>query len=307
MKSIVTSGAGFIGSNLVKRLVELGHEVVVLDNLCRGNKLDKEILDLVHLIIGDVRDENVVMEALNGCDFIFHLAAVLGVDIVADNPVETMDTEFLGLHNIAKGAIVNGAEKIIYASTSGVYGKSVIEKAVNEEFDVFPSTSYSIAKRFNEIYLKSLYQEKGLQSISLRFFNVYGTNQDDRMVIPRFFDQAINNRPLTVYGDGNQTRDFTYIDDVTEAIIRTAQLVEGCEIINISNNREYTIKEVAKEIVKICDSKSEIIFIKPPEGRYDFEVERRFGSSKKLKERVGFSPNTSIKMGLKKTYHFIKK
>ena len=306
MKTVVTGGAGFIGSNLVKRLVELGHEVVVLDNLCRGNKLDKNILDSIQLIVGDIRNENIVMEALNSCDLIFHFAAVLGVDIVADNPVETMDTEFMGLKNIAKGTIVNGIEKIIYASTSGVYGKSAIEKAVDEEFNVDPSTSYSIAKRFNEIYLKSLYQEKGVQSISLRFFNVYGTNQDNRMVIPRFFEQAINNTPLTVYGDGNQTRDFTYIDDVTEAIIRTAQLVEGCEIMNVSNNREYTIKDVAEEIVKICDSKSEITFINPPEGRYDFEVERRFGSSEKLKGKIGFNPNTSIKMGLEKTYEVLK-
>ncbi len=188
MKTVVTGGAGFIGSNLVKKLVELGHEVVVLDNLCRGNKLDKKILDSIQLIVGDIRDENIVMETLNSCDLIFHFAAVLGVDIVADNPVETMDTEFMGLKNIAKGTIVNGIEKIIYASTSGVYGKSAIEKAVDEEFNVDPSTSYSIAKRFNEIYLKSLYQEKGVQSISLRFFNVYGTNQDNRMVIPRFFE-----------------------------------------------------------------------------------------------------------------------
>ena len=303
MKSLVTGGAGFIGNHLVSKLLEMGNEVVVLDNFKRGNKLDKETIESIHLIEGDVRDLDTVLRAAHKCDLIFHFAAVLGVDIVADNPVETMETEVFGLKNVVNAAITNGSEKIVYASTSGVYGKAAIEKAVDEEFDVSPSSSYSIAKRFNEIYLGSLHKEKDLHSVSIRFFNVYGPKQDNRMVIPRFFEQAMKDQPLTVYGDGNQSRDFTYIDDVVEAIVKVAKVVTGCEIINVSNNKEFSIREVAERIIEICNTKSEIVFITPPKGRYDFEVQRRFGSSEKLRSLVGFSPDTPLQTGLKKTYN----
>jgi UDP-glucose 4-epimerase len=306
MKYLVTGGAGFIGNHLTRRLVELDHEVVVIDNLLRGNKLDKEILEKITLIQSDVRDRQVVLDAARGCDIIFHFAAVLGVDVVADNPVETMETEVSGMQNVVNSALYHGVKKIIYASTSGVYGKSAIESSVNEEFEVSPSSSYSIAKRYNEIYLKSVYQEKNLQSSSLRFFNVYGPKQDNRMVIPRFFEQGRKNQPITVYGSGNQTRDFTYIDDVIEAIIRVSQIVSGCEIINVSNNYEYSIMELAKKVKQILHSESEIQTISPPASRYDFEVQRRVGSSAKLFSLTGFCPNTSLEDGLKKTYDYIR-
>ena len=306
MKVLVTGGAGFIGSHLVNKLLELGNDVVVLDSFRRGNKLDKETLRSIELIEGDVRDESVVIQAAHKCDLIFHFAAVLGVDIVADNPVETMETEVVGMTHIAKAAILKGVEKIVYASTSGVYGKSAIEEAVKEDFNVSPKSSYAIAKRYNEIYLASLYEEKNLQSISLRYFNVYGPKQDIRMVIPRFFTQAIENKPVSVFGSGEQTRDFTYIDDVLEATIGLARKATGYGIYNISNEDEHSIKDVAEKIISTAGSQSEIIFINPPKNRYDFEVERRFGSSQKLFEVTGFKPNTSLDFGLKRIYEYLK-
>ena len=123
MRVLVTGGAGFIGNHLVNKLLAIGYEVVVLDNFRRGNKLDKESLRSIELISGDVRDENTVTRAAEKCDLIFHFAAVLGVDIVADNPVETMETEVVGMAHIAQAAIIQGIEKIIYASTSGVLRK----------------------------------------------------------------------------------------------------------------------------------------------------------------------------------------
>ena len=307
MKVLVTGGAGFIGSHLVNKLVELGHEVIVLDNFRRGNKLDKETMGAITLLEGDVRDEDMVFKAAERCDLIYHFAAVLGVDIVADNPVETMETEILGMRNIAKAAIYFGTQKVIYASTSGVYGKAAIEQAVQEDFNVSPQSSYAIAKRYNEIYLASLFEEKNLQSISIRFFNVYGPKQDSRMVIPRFFSQALKGSPITVYGSGEQTRDFTYVDDVIEATIKLTRAATGYGIYNISNENEYNIKELAEKIIAVCKSKSEIIFINPLKNRYDFEVERRFGSSQKLYEVTGFKPSTSLDVGLKKVYEYIIK
>lgn len=301
-KVLVTGGAGFIGSHLVQRLVNENYQVTVLDNLLQGNKIESKVLRKINFIKGDVCNINDVNKACKGVDLIFHFAAVLGVDVVADNPVETMETEVMGMRNVADVALKYKPEKIVYASTSGVYGHSGIKKSVTETIQLDPSTSYAIAKRYNEIYLKALYEEKDLSSISLRFFNVYGPRQDNRMVIPRFLEQAQKGKDLTVYGDGLQTRDFTYIDDTIEACMRLANVVSGCEIFNIANEDEKSIKEVAETILKVTKSKSKISYIDAPSKRYDYEVERRYGSSEKLYETIRYKPETSLEDGLRKLY-----
>jgi UDP-glucose 4-epimerase len=301
MKVLITGGAGFIGSNLAKRLVEDGHSVVVLDSLLRGNKLDKETYSQIEFIKGDVRDLQTVNQASKNCDLIFHFAAVLGVDIVADNPVETMDVEVIGTRNVVEAAFLNNVKKIMYASTSGIYGHSAIENALTEEVLVDPRTSYAMAKRYNEIYLASHHEEKGLNVVSLRFFNVYGKNQDNRMVVPRFFEQALENDPITVFGTGKQTRDFTYIDDTVEACVRLMD-ISGCHIVNIANEAEWCITDLAEKIKMITTSNSEIIYLEAPKKRYDYEVERRVGSSDKLLSLTGFKPQISLTEGLELIY-----
>lgn len=302
MKILITGGAGFIGSNLAKRLVNDGHEVVVLDSLLRGNKLDKDTFAKVNFIKGDVRDLELMISASKNCDLIFHFAAVLGVDIVADNPVETMDVEVIGTRNMIEAANINNVKKVMYASTSGIYGHSAFENVLTEEVLVDPRTSYAMAKRYNEIYLASHHQEKGLNVVSLRFFNVYGGNQDNRMVVPLFFEQAIANEPITVFGTGKQTRDFTYIDDTVESCIKLME-IQGCHIINIANEAEWTIAELAVKIKEITKSSSEIIYLEAPKKRYDYEVERRVGSSDKLMSLTNFKPQTSLQEGLELIYN----
>lgn len=297
-KILVTGGAGFIGSHLVSRLVKDGNQVTVMDTLLRGNKIEKDIFQNIEFLEKDVRDDQAVNEASKGCDAIFHLAAVLGVDIVADNPVETMEVETIGTRNIAKSALKNDVNKILYASTSGIYGHSAMEQAVNEDIMVDPRTSYAMAKRYNEIYLAALNEEKGLNTISLRFFNVYGERQDNRMVIPRFLEQAKRNEDITVFGDGKQTRDFTYIDDTVESCIRLFEQVKGSEIFNVANEKEGSIDHLAKSIKELTQTTSEIKYIEAPKKRYDYEVGRRVGSSQKLMDAVGYKPHTDLNTGL---------
>ena len=304
MKILITGGAGFIGSNLAKRLVNDGHNVVVLDSLLRGNKLDKDTFNKLLFIKGDVRDRSLVIEASKGVDMIFHFAAVLGVDIVADNPVETMDVEVIGTRNVVDAAEINNVKRIMYASTSGIYSHSAIVKnALTEEVLVDPRTSYAMAKRYNEIYLASHHEERNLNVISVRFFNVYGSNQDNRMVVPRFFEQAIENKPITVFGNGHQTRDFTYIDDTIESCVRLMNL-DGCHIVNIANEAEWNINDLASFIKKTTDSMSKITYIDAPKNRYDYEVERRVGSSEKLMKLTGYKPLTTLKEGLDRIYQY---
>ena len=299
MKVLVTGGAGFIGSNLVKQLVKENYDVIVLDNLLRGNKIDKETFDKITFINGDVRNFDLVLKASEGCDIIFHFAAILGVDIVADNPIETMDVEVIGMRNIANAALSNNVKKILYASTSGIYGHSAIEQSVDEKIMVDPRTSYAMAKRYNEIYLSALHEEKGLKSIALRFFNIYGMNQDNRMVIPRFIEQARSGSPITIFGSGKQTRDFTFIDDTIKSCIDLIKVNCGFEIFNIANDNELSISDLANTIKTLTNSKSEIVFIDAPKKRYDYEVERRVGSSSKLFSFINYKPDTTLIYGLK--------
>ncbi|MEZ4720748.1 MAG: NAD-dependent epimerase/dehydratase family protein [Flavobacteriales bacterium] len=295
---IVTGGAGFIGSHLVSSLVKSDNEVIVVDTLLRGNKLPKEVLAKIEFHKLDVCDSSRMIELAKGVDIIFHFAAILGVDIVADNPIETMETEVNGMQSVARAAIENGVSKIVYASTSGVYGHLALEKSVDEQILVDPRTSYAMAKRYNEIYLASLFEEKGINSIALRFFNVYGLRQDNRMVVPRFIEQARSNKPITVYGTGEQTRDFTYVDDAIHATLLLAQNINGFEIFNVANEKEATIGHLAELIKTMTQSASPVEYIDAPKKRYDYEVGRRFGSSEKLMKHVNYKPSTRLEDGL---------
>lgn len=296
---VITGGAGFIGSHLTATLVEQGNEVVVIDTLLRGNKIPKDVLAKIEFHRVDVCDREKVIALCKGADVIFHFAAILGVDIVADNPIETMDTEVNGMQSVAAAAIENGITKLIYASTSGIYGHLALEQSVSEDILVDPRTSYAMAKRYNEIYLASLNEEKGIDAIALRFFNVYGLRQDNRMVIPRFFEQALDGQPLTVFGSGEQTRDFTYVEDAVKSTILLAEKAKGFEIFNIANEKEASIGSLAEKIKGITGSESELKYIDAPKNRYDYEVGRRFGSSEKLESFVGYKPATELETGLK--------
>ena len=297
-KVMVTGGAGFIGSHLVEYLSK-SYRVVVIDNLSQGNKL-KNINNNIRLVRGDVRDYDLVKYHSKNCTSIFHLAAILGVDVVSEKNIETMDCEFEGIKNVCSAAKKNKLKKIIYASSSGVYGQLNYKGNVKESAIIQPSSAYSMAKRACEVYLKYFYKETKINSVAVRLFNVYGPRQDDRMVIPRFIDQAKSNKSITVYGNGKQTRDFTYIDDCVKTFDLIDKKVTGHHILNSSRGKEFDIYSLAKMIKKKIKSKSNISKVNVPKKIQEFQVMKRSGDSSKLFKLIRFKPNTDLIDGLNK-------
>lgn len=300
-KILITGGSGFIGSHLAEFLSKK-NLVIVIDNFLHGNKIT-EFNKNIKIIKGDVRNFDLVKYYSKNCSSIFHLAAILGVNIVSKKHLETMECEFEGLKNVCNAAKINHVKKIIYASSSGVYGKLNYKVKVKENAIIAPTSTYSMAKRMGEIYLKSFYHSTKINSVALRLFNVYGPRQDDRMVIPKFINQALNNKPITLYETGTDTRDFTYVDDCIKVFDLVNKKIQGFEIFNVSRERDYSIIKLAKYIKKKLNSKSKIISIKPPKELEEFQVSRRCGDSSKIFKFIKYKPLMNLKNGLDKIIH----
>lgn len=296
-KILITGGAGFIGSHVVCKMLKAGYSINILDNFSTGKKSNIPIHERVTLFEGDIRDPLVVDMAARGCLVIVHLAAIVGVEEVIAQPLETVEVETVGTHNIVQAARKNGIKKILYASSSAVY-KAVENNSSRESDELGLVSTYAIAKRLNERYLLALTKTDNISVNCLRFFNIYGERQDTRMVIPRFFEQAISGRPIEIFGCGNQTRDFTFVEDVTEAIHRLIQRPKLNGTFNLSRGQETTIKELAELIKKITNSKSEIICLEHPSERETFKVKRRIGNNDKLFAATSFRPSTQLIEGL---------
>jgi UDP-glucose 4-epimerase len=298
-KILITGGAGFIGSHLADSLSKK-FKVIILDNLFQGNKL--MVNKNIKLIVGDVRDKKLVERCSEGCASIFHLAAIIGVDVVSKNKVENMDVEFQGLKNICDSAKKNNIKKIIYSSTSGVYGKFNFNNKVKEADLTSPSSGYAMAKRACEIYLDNFQKETNIDCIVVRLFNVYGKRQDNRMVIPRFVNKAKSNKDIIIYGNGKQTRDFTHVNDCVKTFELLEKKIRGYEIFNSSKGSDIKIIKLAQIIKKLFNSKSKISLIDVPKNLEEFQVQRRCGDSSKLLKYVNFKPNIKLIDGLKEIY-----
>ncbi len=298
-KYLITGGAGFIGSHLSEYL-SIKNKVIVIDNFSHGNKI-KNLNKNIKLIKGDVRDLDLIKKHSKNCSTIFHLAAILGVDIVSDKNVETIECEFEGIKNVCLSAKFNKVKKIIYSSSSGVYGKLNYNKNVKEDAVVAPVSAYSIAKRSCEFYLENFYKENNISCIAVRLFNVYGPRQDERMVIPRFITQALANKNITVYGNGKQTRDFTYIDDCIKVFDLINKKLSGFHILNSSKGEDFNIFNLARRIKKDLNSNSQITKIIVPKKIEEFQVMKRCGDSSKLFKLIKYKPHTNFSDGIKRT------
>ena len=303
LKVVVTGGAGFIGSHLVEKLLTLGADVTVIDNFLHGSKID-HLTGHRSLCIceGDIRDAEVVSRNLGGKDVVFHLAACVGVEETQMTPLDVLDVEIQGTLNVLNSAANHGIKRFIFASSSEVYGDS--PEAMNEEGPFSPKSTYAVAKLAGEEYCKAFYQKYVLDYTCLRYFNVFGPHQDERFVIPRFVKRALSDNPPVIYGDGKQTRDFTYIDDAVEMTLLAAIKPEAkCQAINIGTGIMVTINEAASLVANILNSRKPVnpLYVDYDDKRpRQIEVFTRRAGTTNAVSLLQHRPETSLVSGVEK-------
>lgn len=302
MICLVTGGAGFIGSHLVYKLLSEKHEVICLDNfdpyydpsVKRENIKSAIANGKFHLVEGDIRNraqvEDIIQE--NSVEMIFHLAAQAGVRASIDNPIKTHEVNATGTLNILEAARKSGVKKVINASSSSVYGK-IKYLPYDEDHPKNPVSPYGASKAAAEHYCRIFYEIYGLKTTSLRYFTVYGQRIRPDLAISIFTKKALNNEPIEIYGDGNYTRDFTYIDDAVEATLLAQNRGDG-EVYNIGGGKRITINGLAEKIIAITRSKSKIMHTPAKKG----EAEHTLANIEKAKKGLEWEPKIDIETGL---------
>jgi len=306
MKILVTGGAGFIGSHLCERLIKDGYNVVALDSSSTGRVSNlQEIINSpsFQFIDGSILDTSLLNSIMVEVDYVFHLAAAVGVFNIVQNPLASLLTNIRGTENVLEAA-ESLKIPVFLTSSSEVYGKNISDSLRESDDRILgsPTTlrwSYSEAKAIDESLAYAYHLEKGLTTRIIRFFNTVGPRQLGAygMVVPRFVKAALNHEPITIYGDGKQTRCFAHVYDAIDAVmaIAFAKNTVG-KVINIGNNFEISIKDLAAKIIDQTDSKSKIVYV-PYEEAYGegFEdMERRVPNLGLIKELVGWSPKRDL-------------
>jgi UDP-glucose 4-epimerase len=309
MKALITGGAGFIGSHLAQRLLGQGHEVVIIDNLSTG--LLENIQPFRHqveFINGDIRDAALMQLLTSHCHVVFHLAAAVGVQLIADDPVRTIETNIGGTEVVLEAAHKFG-RKILLASTSEVYGKSESIPFCEDDDLVLGSTSlsrwaYACSKAIDEFLGQAYHHQYGLGVVIARFFNTIGPRQTGRygMVVPRFVQWALAGEPIRIYGTGKQSRCFCHVQDVVDAVIGLMQSETAVgKVFNIGSSEEITIDDLADRIIRMTHSRSEKQFI-PYEEAYGRPIEdmmRRVPSTERIKKTIDWQAKTSLEQTLR--------
>lgn len=318
MHILITGGAGFIGSHLSEAHLKLGDEVTIVDDFSTGHEDNiKHLRDnpKFKVIQDTVLDASVVDKAMAQCDVCYHLAAAVGVYTIVEKPLNSLFTNIKGTEVVLEAA-GRHHKKIMIASTSEVYGKSNKFPFKEDDDTIMGATkrsrwSYAYAKALDEFMGLAYHQEKKLPVIVVRFFNTVGPRQTGRygMVIPNFVRQALKNEAITIFGDGHQSRCFGFVGDVVKAIMELMNTKQAIgEVINVGNNQEVSIEELAKLIIKMTGSKSTLTYV-PYEKAYPLgfeDMERRIPDLTKLKTFVGFHPTTTLQEILEKVIEFKK-
>jgi len=306
MRALITGGAGFIGSHLAEVLLARGDDVLVVDNLSTGSHanvaalLQRPTFEFLH---GSILNADLMDDAVSRCDTVFHLAAAVGVDLIVRKPLESISTNVRGSEIVLEKAHKYDV-RILVASTSEIYGKNTSDRLGEEDDRILGSPlksrwSYSEAKAIEEILAYTYWRQRGLRSVIVRLFNTVGPRQSSRygMVLPRFVEQALTGAPLTVYGDGSQSRCFCHVDDVVDAMIRLVEHPNAYgKVFNIGGNEEVTMADLAKRVIALTGSPSEMTFVPYAEAYEEgFEdMERRVPDTTRVHELIGFAPTRSL-------------
>jgi UDP-glucose 4-epimerase len=293
MKILVTGGAGFIGSNLVDKLINEGHKVFVIDNLSTGKKenLNKKAI----FYKADICDLNKILPLFKRIDYVFHLAANPRVVFSVENPIESHKVNVNGTLNVLYASYKNKVKRLIFASSAAVYG-DIKKLPLKENMTPKPISPYGLHKLIGEYYCKLFSDLYNLETVCLRYFNVYGPRMDPNgpyaLVIGKFLKLRKENKPLTIYGDGKQTRDFVYVDDVVKANILAmkSKKVGSGEVINICSGKNYSINYIAKLIG------GKKIYLPARKG----EIKHVLGDNSLAKKLLGWKPEISLEEGIKK-------
>jgi len=304
---LVTGGAGFIGSNLTRDLLEQGYSVRVLDDFSTGREENlKDISAHIEIIRGDIRDPDEVKKAVKKIDCVFHQAALPSVQRSVLDPAATHEVNARGTLNVLLAARDGGVKKVIFASSSSVYGDSeTLPKS--EEFTPAPLSPYAATKLMGENYCKIFYNLYGLKTVALRYFNVFGPRQDPgseySAVIPNFIFALLRKKNPVIYGDGEQSRDFTYISNVTNANILAARSPKSAgRILNIATGDRLTLNELARKLSGILHVDMAPQYSDPRPG----DIRHSFAAVKRAEEALGYTVTVEIEEGLKKTVEWFK-
>jgi nucleoside-diphosphate-sugar epimerase len=304
---LVTGGAGFIGSNIVKSLLEKNEQVRVLDNFSTGKR--ENLADFINnpdfnIIEGDLRSFHTVREAVKGVDYILHQGALPSVQRSVNDPITTNDVNISGTLNVLEAAKEYGVKRVVFASSSSVYGNSkVLPK--DESMGIAPLSPYALSKYAGERYCQIYFQIYGLETVCLRYFNVFGPNQDPTSqysaVIPKFIKAILNEQQPVIYGDGLQSRDFTFVENVVSANLLACitRNIAG-EMFNIACGESFNLVQIVDNINKLLGKKSESIYKQERKG----DVKHSLASIEKAKEMLGYKVITSFSEGLVKTIRF---
>ena len=318
MRILITGGAGFIGSHLTDRLAADGHKITVLDNLATGRKENLSAHlggNSVNFIEGSILDLPLLDGLIKETEYVFHLAAAVGVFNIVNHPLDSLMTNIRGTENVLESAH-KYSKPVFVTSSSEVYGKNVSDSLKESDDRVLgaPVTlrwSYSEAKAIDESLAYAYWVEKKLETRIVRFFNTVGPRQLGAygMVVPRFVQFALNNEPITIYGNGEQTRCFGHVLDAVDAVVRIAFADNTIgKVINIGNDYEISINDLAKKVIEQTKSKSEIVYVPYEEAYGDgFEdMERRVPNIELIKSLVGWEPTRDLSSMITDITTFLK-
>lgn len=307
-KVLVTGGAGFIGSHLVNSLLNKGYQVRVVDNFSTGKEqnLADKLAD-IELIAGDLRDDQIVKKVVKGIDFILHQAALGSVPRSVEDPFTTHECNATATLKLLIAARNAGVKRVVYASSSSVYGNAPSLPKV-ENMPTNPLSPYALSKLTAESYCQLFSNIYGLETVSLRYFNVFGPKQDEASlyaaVIPKFIIALLNKQPITIFGSGKQTRDFTYIDNVVAAnlLAMTAQSSAVGEAINVACGYHYSIIELAQMLSLVLSIPLKILYAPAANG----DIEHSFADINKAEKLLGYLPTVAFFQGIIKTTNWFQ-